>query len=119
MRVLMAGLFCLALVGCKDDNKESGDPARTVTEMDNGKDVTIKKDGVLQVKLAAPKEPETFWGCRKAPPEAEFLTEGKEGDFFEFNFKIKGNCTLLLECVKFGENGVEKKGEFKVNLKTE
>jgi predicted secreted protein len=105
----------LVFTGCSSENN----PSITLTENDNGKEILIKKEQILQLKLSGDGQPDCFWGLKKAPANVEFLTESKEGNTFEFNFKIKDSGPLTLEYVKFTENGVEKKTEFTINIKAE
>ena len=103
------------LAGCVSDPSK---PDAVITEPDNNTELTLKKGSVLQIKLKSDGVPDCFWGCKKAPDNVEFLTEGKVENLFEFNFKVKSDGPLTLEYVLFTDKGVEKKKEFTVKLKT-
>jgi predicted small lipoprotein YifL len=115
--LLIAFLFTGAGCGKKESSKNPSDPTKTLTESDNGKEIEVEKNVVLQVKLPADTDKDVFWGVRKVPSHLEFLTEGKDEKTFEFNFKVLSSGPLVIEQVKFNETGVEKKKEFKVEVK--
>jgi predicted secreted protein len=92
-------------------------PSVVVTDADHTKEVSLKKGQAIQIKLNGDGTPDTFWGCRKSPPSVEFLTEGKEGNVFEFNFKILDSGPLTLEYVLFTDSGFQKKKDFIINIK--
>jgi predicted secreted protein len=102
-------------LGCADEGPPK--PNVVVTFDDTGKEVTLKRGEMLQIKLATDGEADCFWGCKKAPSTVEFLTEGKEGNNFEFNFKVLESGPITLEYVKFNETGVEKKKDYTINVK--
>jgi predicted secreted protein len=115
-KTICAGILVL-IAGCGTSSSTDLQPSVCVTEADNGKEVTLKKGQAIQIKLQGDGAPDHFWGCKKAPPTVEFLTEGKEGNLFEFNFKIKDSGPVTLEYVMFNETGVVKKKDFTINIK--
>lgn len=115
-RIVAAVLLCVTL-GCDDKKSTNTTPSIVVTEDDNTKEVTLKKGQAIQIKLNSDGVADCFWGCKKAPPTVEFLTEGKEGNVFEFNFKVLDNGPITLEYVQFTETGVQKKKDFTINIK--
>jgi predicted secreted protein len=112
-------LLCLAIIGCDNraEQNSSLQPSVVVTDADDKKEVSLKRGQAIQIKLNGTGEADCFWGCKKAPSTVEFLTEGKEGNVFEFNFKVLEAGPITLEYVKFTENGVEKKKDYTINVK--
>lgn len=119
MRLLSVMIMMLVLTGCgkAPSDPEAIPPSVVVTEADHTKEVTLKKGQAIQIKLNSTGEADHFWGCKKAPPTVEFLTEGKEGNVFEFNFKVLDSGPLTLEYVLFTDSGVQKKKDFIINIK--
>jgi predicted secreted protein len=118
MRLLFITLV-LALSGCGPSNSDPASilPSVVVTDADHNKEISLKKGQAVQIKLNGDGTPDTFWGCKKSPPSVEFLTEGKEGNVFEFNFKILDSGPLTLEYVLFTDSGFQKKKDFTIKIK--